>query len=348
MNITEAQINDITNIAFTFPQAPVEEIRRDSLIQTIDDTFKEGANVVIVEGGDGIGKTTLLMQFVNDHRFNSVCYFISPQDRYTYSPLAFNYDLYQQFYFLIKQEQLPESEENNQLSSIRADLDRFLRKNKDRKIFIILDGLDQIQLADLNVLSNVISDLRWGKKEQVHFLISGKGEIVRTIIPSVGNITIGSVRVTSLSYNETESYLSDLALDPPNIEEIHRSVQGNISKLASVKRSLRSFKGDIEDFFKELSKSEIFELEWNKIDETNELQINILTILAFDDNKFTLDELSRIFKVNTIQINNSLKNITFISFENEAVAYISESFRRFAKTKLKTEEKRILDLIIDY
>ncbi len=51
----------------SFPESPKLEVPRTNVIDTIEDIFKNDVQVVVVEGEDGIGKTTLLSQFARRH-----------------------------------------------------------------------------------------------------------------------------------------------------------------------------------------------------------------------------------------------------------------------------------------
>jgi ABC-type taurine transport system ATPase subunit len=64
--MSEARVLDLTSICRCFPDSPSPEVCRDNLLDTIGKIF-ENIDVVVVEGEEGIGKTTLLAQFAGKY-----------------------------------------------------------------------------------------------------------------------------------------------------------------------------------------------------------------------------------------------------------------------------------------
>src|SRR4051794_35371441 len=104
--MTEAEVIDLTVVAQTFPSAPRPEIIRDKILDTIDDLFASGTHLVLVEGSEGIGKTTLLSQFVRLHPLNTISLFIRPASRWAYDPDLLQFDMCNQLWWILRKEEL--------------------------------------------------------------------------------------------------------------------------------------------------------------------------------------------------------------------------------------------------
>src|SRR5438874_7277102 len=84
---------DLTLACQSFPGSIAHEIPRDNILDTIELIFDGDSTVVVVEGAQGIGKTSLLRQFALRHCQRSISLFISPHSMLTYNPDLLSLDL---------------------------------------------------------------------------------------------------------------------------------------------------------------------------------------------------------------------------------------------------------------
>src|SRR5205809_1063805 len=72
------------------PQPPVAgpEIRREHLIRTLETLLEGETQAVVIEGPDGIGKSTLLRQFIEANPGRTFGVFLSSASRWMYDPSA--------------------------------------------------------------------------------------------------------------------------------------------------------------------------------------------------------------------------------------------------------------------
>ena len=84
--MSQVEILDLTKISHTFPVLPMDLIKRDNLVDTLETMFEGEVDVIIVEGLEGIGKTTLLAEFCQRHPYNAFPLFIRPSSKWNYDP----------------------------------------------------------------------------------------------------------------------------------------------------------------------------------------------------------------------------------------------------------------------
>jgi MoxR-like ATPase len=68
------EVIDLTKICQNFPSMPSPDINRDNYLETIDKIFLDGVPIIVLEGEEGIGKTTLMGKFALRHPLNSSCW----------------------------------------------------------------------------------------------------------------------------------------------------------------------------------------------------------------------------------------------------------------------------------
>src|SRR5438128_11352221 len=104
--MTTAEVMTLPTVCPSFPALAHPQIHRDNLLTTIRMTLSGDTDVLIVEGPDGIGKTTLAAQFANEHPSSTISLFISTASPYGYDLDKLRFDLCNQIHWLINGEEL--------------------------------------------------------------------------------------------------------------------------------------------------------------------------------------------------------------------------------------------------
>ncbi|GAB3995274.1 hypothetical protein GCM10028807_35000 [Spirosoma daeguense] len=343
METIEVKSNTLLDISNTIPESLEIEVSRATVIDTIERTFDNGIDIVFIEGNTGIGKTTLLTQFAKKNPINSITHFVNPADRFTYDINFFRASLYNQIYFCINNKINPEIQSDITLFEIRPQLDKFIKKVK-KPLYFVFDGLNEINPEKREVLFNTIADLPWGK---VRFLISGDSDTLQNIIP-YSSIKSRSYPLSFFSYTETKDFLKDLTTDETEINELYKIAQkGFPEKLVQVKRLCNQY--SVSKFLSEdiTEKTDLLEIEWKNVKNAKNHQL-LLSLLAFDDYKYTVSGLSKRLKLSTDEVEKIITNYNFLSKNDEIITYISEYFRSFASKKLSKYKQEAINLAIDY
>jgi hypothetical protein len=87
------EVMDLTLVCHGFHRLPELSIPRDNLLNTIERMFEGGIKLVMLEGSEGLGKTTLLAQFARPHVNHTFPVFIKAASRFDYDPATVCYDL---------------------------------------------------------------------------------------------------------------------------------------------------------------------------------------------------------------------------------------------------------------
>lgn len=346
--VKEAEVVDLTIISQTFPKMSGLQIQRQNILVRIDDIFNEGTELVVVEGMDGYGKTTLLAQFVKKHPNHAISIFIKPISRYLYAPEVLRYDLCNQINWILTKEEIEPEEVDDAL--LRNSLLKLSKRARLRKelFYFVVDGLDEIPEEDLEYREAILAMLPLGYRNFC-FLFSCDSSKINKIFY---NIPIKSFPLSGFVFDETVKYFRDFNnIDLHSLKEIYKVSKGIPGHLASIKRILLSGI-DVQTLLEGLpdTLSGLFEMEWHKVDIENEKQINLLAILAHDRRKYSIEALANMLgiKVTTIQeVINSLGFVT-IDSQTQEVAFISESYRKFAAKKLWHLKDKVIGNQIDY
>lgn len=102
--MSKVEVMDLTVVCRSFPESPNFEIRREHLLDTIDKIFEGGTHLIVVEGVEGIGKTTLLAQYAKRYPYHALSLFIRPSSRLAYDPEYLKLDLSEQIHWILYKE----------------------------------------------------------------------------------------------------------------------------------------------------------------------------------------------------------------------------------------------------
>jgi ABC-type multidrug transport system ATPase subunit len=62
-NVSETEVLNLINICSSFPESLEMEVPRENMVSTLVGQLKRNTEIIVVEGEEGIGKTTLMSQF---------------------------------------------------------------------------------------------------------------------------------------------------------------------------------------------------------------------------------------------------------------------------------------------
>jgi hypothetical protein len=336
-------IVDLTTICNSFPELQAPQIERQVFLDTIDDLFST-KNIVVVEGKEGVGKTTLLAQYAKRYPEYCISLFIRPANRYSYDLDILTLDLGNQINWVLNNEELGPLFEVSEslLRKYIFALGRRAHRTHEKFVFII-DGLYDIPSQDAITQEQILELLPFGNSK-FKFLLSSRSEdldIERVIKESVKAVLLGG-----FSLEETRNYFADYDLDDTSIKELHKVLGKNPSYLASVRRILDSGT-NIHDLLDDLPRNlpNLFEIEWQYVSEDPDEQL-VLSIIAHDTRRHSIEVLGNLANLSTQRIHEILSKHGFISIETDGVCFISEAMRRFATRKVSYPKDKIIDLII--
>lgn len=344
------EIMDTTKICCNFPPDPIQEIHRDYYLDTIDNLLSRFP-IVIVEGPDGIGKTTLLAQYAKRYSDSSISIFITPATRSSYDIETITVDLLSQVWWILFQKELEVSDIENLEIHSQWGLKRIILQKKaksTRKTFyFVIDGIGDIPDSNLSFIEQIFDLFPIGFTNEFKFLISGNSEKIPPQI--INHIPTKDFQLSGFSIDEAYKNLSDLGFSKDEIFDIHK-VFKYPGQLASIRRSIQSGQSKsefLDNLPRELTK--LLELEWNKIDLKDNIASEILSLISYTPFELSIDEIGEIVDKENEMVENVLKEIPFISInECQKVNFVSEEQLKHSQKKLLEHKEEIENKLIEF
>ncbi|WP_161887934.1 ATP-binding protein [Pontibacter russatus] len=352
----ETKLLTLRDYSLSFNQIFSESgITRDYLIDEIEELATNDSKLVVVEGVEAIGKTNLLLQFAMRHKNDCLSYFINPAFRFTYKLDYLMEDIGKQIFFLNTSE-IPEDDfsiTEGVFNRLIFDLIKAPNRKKN-PIFFVIDGLDQIEKADVELLKSTLQNLPWATN-YFYFIVSGDREKLKGILPDNALNRAKSFRVPRFSPEETAKFFGFTEnINNDYVNEIHATWKGHPERLSQIKRILDSGI-DIKDFLQKddiREKNDLLEVEWNQssikdLDFDNDI-IKLISIISLDDNTRSITKISDIIHSNEDILKEQIADISFLTIKNIEVSFVSASYRNFVAKKFSKYESRIFSILIEY
>jgi len=348
MNVPYVEVMDLTKVASTFPRLMMPNIRRENMLMTLAEMLQTDSEVIIVEGPDGIGKTTLLAQFAQEYSHNTFSLFVRSTSRYAYDSGMLTRDLSDQISWILGKENPKEKLNIDPIQILQQNIYYLQRQANYQRVtyYFVVDGLNEIPEEDYQEFEMIMKLLPFGLP-RFRFILSGPLAGMNGHSRKIGRIN--NFRLPGFTFEETREYFKDLITNRDTLETLHkvsRMVPGN---LASVRRLLQSG-NDIDQLLKELPERlpDLFELEWRVVESSDTLLRQILAILAFDRRRHSIYSLAKLCKIEPSELEKKLSPCNFVELRNDGreVEFVTGIFRHFAAERLSSLRRSVLDMII--
>lgn len=331
-------------------------VLRMNLVSELEEILDKESKIVIIEGKEGVGKTDILLQFSTKHNYDSITFFINPAFRTSYRQDFFMQDVGRQIYFYNNNKIPPEDIEITEGIFNKLIFDLTTKPGrKNKPVYFILDGLDQIERSDFELLKNTLQNLPWNTNN-FYFLVSGAIEKLKELLPPLWLKNLKSLRIPRFTENETKLLFGteDTMEFEEFILEIHKTWKGHPESLCQVKRIIEggiSHK-DFIDKFDISEKNELLGIEWKraKLEELNlqSPKLLIISILTFDDNLSSIQKLAGITSIQVNKIEELVDEVSFLVRNIDNISFVSISYRQYAKKSLMRFEKETNTILINY
>ncbi len=340
---------DLTFECTDFPAAPSPEILRTVWLDILDDNLNADVRLLIVDGAEGIGKTTLLSQFGRRHRHRTLSLFIRPSARPTVDIAYLSMEIARQAYMALKGEQLDHDVVPEGL--LRTTLAALQRRARQERLpwFFIIDGLHELAEAEFFVRDVVLGEFAPFSYDWFRFVITGPTDGILPLIPAPPPHK--SLILGRIDSSEIQEMLSDIPLEQAQLEVIEEVCRGNPSRVAQVRRILRSSANpsavlsSLQD-----AAPDLFAYEWKAVNAASPALRLPLAVLAHDRRSYSIATLAVICQTEPGILVDLLKPISFVSVDGStgAVSFVSQPHRRFAAEQLRSYEPIVNTRIIDH
>ncbi len=328
-------------------KTPTDLVNRDSIINSIEKILEQN-DVVFIEGESGIGKSTLLLDFVWQNSLNAISHFVEVNYTYTFSYDCLIENLYRQIHFYCKNEEFDQEQsvDTALFNSISSLLFKKIKSSK-KPLYFVFDGFNDINKDQLENLISIFDSLPFGRAK---FIFSGAKDQLNSILSSK-KLRSKDIPISNFGLNETKLYLKDICNEESKFQELHKlSDKGFPQKLKEIKL-LCLENGGVDNFLNspEISeKTDFLKLLWSKVKSEDVDQSKLLSLVAFTDTQLSLSSISSILKIDEKILKEKIDDLSFIEISNDVVQFKTETFRKFARNKLKDSEDKINYLLIDY
>jgi hypothetical protein len=339
---------DLTTECASFPDQIENEILRTDFLDSIDDVFKGDAEVLILDGVEGIGKTTICAQFARRHRSTALSLFVRPGTRMCADRTYIYHDICCQVHLATTRQVFSgDTFPENYLISKLPAMQRLGRKLR-RPILFVVDGLSELTDADLPTRQFVLQELLQIGAPGFRVLLTGDPAALLPFMKRTPNHR--SQIVTRMQWRDVETYMRDLTIPQQVFTEIDAVCRGNPGRLAQVRRILKSGVSTelLADHLQEAA-PDLFRLEWQPVRGLTPEAKLALAIIAHDRFPRTIEQLAAVVKLDVNSLSLAVANLTFIHCDptTKALRYASETLRKFAADQLRALEPQAISAVID-
>ena len=329
------------DLCTTFPPQPDHEIHRDHHLETFERVLAGPVDLLVLEGDEGIGKTTLLSQFAKRYPNRTISSFVTPMRHYGYDTKALRQDYSAQILSIVNPRRSfsPEDGSDGVLQSLIQKLKR--RHGKDTYYFL-LDGLTDI--ADPIMRREVVNLLPVGYGFPV--IVSGEASLLPPELRDSPRTK--TTLAVNFSLAGIQQYFADLGLSDTNIRQIYQECgRGVPANLASIRRSLIA--GVDFDRLRGRGIIDLFEQEWRHA-VNDELAERIVAIVAHSRHRLAVHSLSEVLGVGDEVVSTRIGRIPFLQLDPDAsyVSFISRAFADFASEKLSETKATVIDVLVKH
>jgi hypothetical protein len=341
---------DLTDICSTFPEKPENEVQRDNMSSTLFSMMKNNLEIVVVEGEEGGGKTTLLAQFARLHGSHTFSIFVRDASRYAWDPIMVAENLHEQIQFALGNPPVRQHAETDIRTLLRTSIRELHRKANQEKApyYFMVDGLDEIPAEASTEVQQIIECLPIGLST-FRFLLSGSSEKLTQFRP--GQAAMKSWRLPPFSLDETAKYFNDIPGSADFLQTIYKaSGKGTPGKLAAIRRLCQGSAGGAKEVLSNLSDHapDLLEKEWSPVAKAPDQMHLALAALCFDNRQHNVETLATFCGMEKAKLEQFIDSCTFLqhgSTKDREITFVSY-FKRFAAKKLEARRREVLGMAI--
>lgn len=318
-------------ISATLPKLPEPFLPRENILDHLAQLLHGDANVILLEGGPGVGKTTFLGWLSRQWCANSVSFFFKPGAAKVNDLSFFCLDLINQIRAILKVDLILDQSEATSVSLI-THLSSLSKKFPGKSFNVVVDGLDYLAEPERSELLEVIP---FGLSSVIYILSGVPAETLRKY-----ERRIKCHAITNFSVPETAAFLRQLDLKEKNQYELYRATQGRPNDLSFVLETLRQGQ-DPEGLLEKLETNNVDQIEWESADmvELDKEQELMLALMVFHD-VLSVTLLCEHLNIPAQRVKELLSDFTFVEVENDSITVKSDYFVSQLKKSLVHVKKK--------
>jgi len=310
----------------------------------VQQRFDAGASAVVLDGQEGIGKTTLLAQYAKERADRCISLFVRPAHRWSNDPGSVLDDLAAQASLLLDRDitALPAEQP---ISRVQRTLNSLGRKlaSRGNTCLLVVDGLFD-DASDAQQTASIVELLPLGN-QHYRFLFAASGRTAQ--LRELG-IDATPVPVPGLSVEETKFLLSRFPDVGSKGAEFFDLTGGIPGLVAGVARLLSGgMRADQLLKEKPSTLTTLFDLEWRALTTSDPWHRTLLGVLVHDQKRHTVIELARIVEVTPAAIEEFVAACPLLEATDDGeVRFHTELVRQVGASRLKAQKGDIFRLLI--
>ena len=329
------------DLCTTFPPQPDHEIHRDHHLETFERVFSGPVDLLVLEGDEGIGKTTLLSQFAKRYPNRTISSFVTPMRYYAYDTKTLWRDYSAQILSIVNPRKSFLSEDGGD-GVLQGLIQKLKRRHGKATYYFLLDGLTDI--ADPIMRREVTNLLPIGHGFPV--IVSGEARLLPPELRDSPRTK--TTQAVNFSLAEVQQYFANLGLSDANIRQIYQECgRGIPANLASIRRSLLAG----VDFDRLIGRGiiDLFEQEWRHA-VNDELAERIVAVVAHSRHRLAVHSLSEVLGGSDECVSARIDRIPFLQLDPDAsyVSFVSRAFADFASEKLSETKATVIDVLVKH
>jgi len=344
----DAEVFDLVDMVPDLPAKLKDEVERDPQIATIVSNLNEGIKYIFVDGGEGVGKTTLLSQFVKQNPNSCISLFLGSGSSYALEISSIRWSLYNQLKWLVKGEaaDIEYDPDDAEIKHLVAFLHRKALTKKNQYYFVV-DGLYEVEDERRKTVEEYIYDIIPIGAVNIGVVFSGrvvpKGDFIDK------RIERRQVNCPVFGKRETRDFFGGLVKEE-NLDSIRKVCGGNPGFLSSVKRLIENgvdFGDGLEGLPDKLP--ELFNFEWERMKEIGGDAEKIISIITFSLNALSARGVSSITGIHEGVVIDAVNDISFLEIDEvtNEIKFVNPGYQKFSAKKMAKNKDWVVESIIE-
>jgi hypothetical protein len=334
----------LVDISVTLPPLPTPFVARDNVIATIETIFGGHFDTVIVQGPDGIGKSTLLTSYAHLNPERTLSLFVN-QVRMSYELSSVINELGAQALAAVGKDPRVVDETLFDQSGLGALFHQLARRaRRGSPVVFVVDGLEEIWRRDKVAAQEIVDLLPFGR-QSFRFIFSGHVEDALSLARPAAR----AYPLTLFSYDESRAMLDGLDLSAAQVQAVHRACNGLPGQIAAVRRLVLSGHDTATIISRQLGDlGSTMEMEWSSATALPGYDSAVLATLAFDSRRHTSTTLAQAAASSADVVRAFVERVSFLAVtDDDRVDFLNDNFRRFAQSRLQHLKKVTLDRLVE-
>jgi hypothetical protein len=335
--------HDLSSFQF---ESSGDDVSRSSMLNTIDMHYASGESSIAVHGQDGMGKSTLLYQFLERHKEKCIGLFLDAINSQSYAEDNIVIDLFRQASYVLNGDEPGDFKDASKrdLTKVFYLLDVYLKKN-GKVVYFIVDGLSDIPKRDHYVVDSIIDILPFTSKN-IKILISVDNE---EGLEKLRSKRLKRMELLVFSQHEVQLLLPDVEEKViESLIKVFPAVPGNLKIIKRLIHSGMTVEEILQDYSSSSDSKDLYEAEWNRSRNADGQHLKILAVAAFSISPINISTLGGIFFLTEQNIVSISNNFSFSTINNGILNFTSQGMKLFVRDRLKDLEDESLSLIVDY